>query len=190
MVNSETERLFGYSRGELVGHPIELLVPFRFRTWMYSEEGFGTTFKIFLPRDYAEASREVGTEEASPQRGSGTILLVEDEPLLNTIVREALEEHGYEVLDATTPADALAISASVKQRIDLLLTDVIMPGMSGDDLARLVVQQRPSTKVIFMSGYTNHALANDATIPSDARYLEKPIATTLLIRTIREVLAT
>ena len=158
------------------------------RTWMYSEEGFGTTFKIFLPRDYAEARREVAAEEVASPRGSGTILLVEDEPLLNTIVREALEEHGYNVLDARTPAGALEISASVAEPIDLLLTDVIMPGISGDELARQIVRQRPTTKVIFMSGYTNHALASDATIPNDARYLEKPIPTTLLIRTIREVL--
>lgn len=158
------------------------------RTWMYSEEGLGTTFKIFLPRDYAETKGETVAEEAAPQRGSGTILLVEDEPLLNTIVREALEEQGYKVLDARSPAEALEISASVAHPIDLLLTDVIMPGISGDDLARKIVEQRPATKVIFMSGYTNHALAADAAIPTGARYLEKPIATTMLIRTIREVL--
>ncbi|HEY2323077.1 MAG TPA: response regulator [Thermoanaerobaculia bacterium] len=159
------------------------------RTWMYSEEGFGTTFKIFLPRDPAEAKSEVAVEEPESPRGSGTILLVEDEPLLNTIVREALEEHGYNVLDATTPADALAIMGSAGETIDLLLTDVIMPGIDGYELARKIVSERPGIKVVFMSGYTNHqVLAGDTTLPSDARYLEKPIPTTLLIRTVREAL--
>src|SRR5205085_12685311 len=109
----------------------------------------GTTFKIFLPRHAAEATREAAPEEVTSERGVETILLVEDEDLLRAVVCEALEEHGYHVLDASTPADALKFSSTFDGPIHLLLTDVIMPDVNGKELARRIAADRPETKVIF-----------------------------------------
>jgi PAS domain S-box-containing protein len=158
------------------------------RIWMYSEEGRGTTFKIFLPRNAAEAAADVSVEEVLPRRGTETILLVEDEGILRAIVRDALEEHGYHVLEARTPAEALTINAAYADGIDLLLTDVIMPGMNGRDLAETISATRPKTRIIFMSGYTNHALMSHTALPPGVRHLEKPISTTLLLQTVRATL--
>jgi CheY-like chemotaxis protein len=158
------------------------------RTWMYSEEGHGTTFKIFLPRHAAEAMREPAPEEAIAERGVETILLVEDEELLRAVVHEALTEHGYQVLEASTPTDALAISSTFDGPIHLLLTDMIMPGINGKELAGRIAADRPDTKLIFMSGYTNGTIMNHTELPATVRYLEKPIPTAALLRTVREVL--
>ncbi|HEY2090764.1 MAG TPA: response regulator [Thermoanaerobaculia bacterium] len=156
--------------------------------WMYSEPALGTTFKIFLPRHAGTASRETVLPEGTAERGSGTILLVEDEPLLATIVRETLEEHGYNVLMAGGPADALAMSAAHPTTIHLLLSDVVMPGMPGDELARRIVEQRPDIRVILMSGYTNHSLINGSPLLEGVRVLEKPVPSSVLLRTVAETL--
>ena len=158
------------------------------RIWMYSEEGRGTTFKVFLPRHFGDASRDPVPEETIPERGHETILLVEDEELLRFVVRETLEEQGYQVLEARTPAEALTIIKGFSDPIHLLLTDVIMPGMTGKEMAERVVAARPGLRVIFMSGYSTHAVLNHAALPADVRYLEKPIPTTVLLRSIRDAL--
>jgi PAS domain S-box-containing protein len=157
------------------------------RVWMYSEEGRGTTFKILLPRYFGER-QTVGIDESSPQRGTETILLVEDEELLRAVVRESLEEHGYRVLEARNSAEALSISNSFSDAIHLLLTDVIMPGMTGLALAARLSSERPQIRVIYMSGYTSQAVINHAALPVEVRYLEKPIPTNVLLRTIRAAL--
>lgn len=156
--------------------------------WMYSEEGRGTTFKIFLPRHTGSVTPEANVDEALPARGIETILLVEDEDLLRAVLREAMEEHGYYVLEARGPEQALEISASFSEPIHLLLTDVIMPGMTGVALAARIHAQRPATRIIFMSGYSNQAVTNHTNLPDGVRYLEKPIATAQLLRTIGTVL--
>jgi PAS domain S-box-containing protein len=157
-------------------------------TWMYSEVGRGTTFRILLPRNGGEAVNAAVEEETEPERGSGTILLVEDEPLVATVIREVLEEHGYQVLEARTPAAALEISDTYNGTIDLLLTDVIMPAMSGDELAARLVSRRPNVRVIFMSGYSNRAAITDAARRGSLRYLEKPIPTNVLLRSVHDAL--
>ena len=157
------------------------------RVWMYSEEGRGTTFKILLPRYFGER-QTVGIDESAPQRGTETILLVEDEELLRAVVRESLEEHGYQVLEARNPAEALSISNSYSDAIHLLLTDVIMPGMTGVALAARLSSERPQIRVIYMSGYTSQAVINHAALPEEVRYLEKPIPTNVLLRAIRAAL--
>jgi PAS domain S-box-containing protein len=157
--------------------------------WMYSEEGRGTAFKLLLPRHLGAVTRDIAIEEAIPERGRETILLVEDEELLRSVVRETLEEQGYRVLEACTPADALAVSESFAGEIHLLLTDVIMPGMTGKELSELIAASRPGLAVIFMSGYTSHAVMNHADLPAAVRYLEKPIPTPLLLRTLRAALS-
>ncbi|MBV9496683.1 MAG: response regulator [Acidobacteria bacterium] len=157
------------------------------QTWVYSEENRGTTFKIFLPRHFTEAaSVTIADDGAGADRGSETILLVEDEELLRSVVREALEEHGYRVLEARTPADAMTISDHFDGTIELLLSDVIMPGMTGKDVAAAIAAKRPGIRIVFMSGYTNQAVMNHTALPAKARYLEKPISTNVLLRTVRE----
>jgi PAS domain S-box-containing protein len=153
--------------------------------WMYSEEGKGTTFKLFLPRHSGEKQEDAGEDTELPPSGGETILLVEDEELLRPVVRETLEEHGYRVLEASSPAEALKLSESFAGAIDVLLTDVIMPGMTGNELAELIVAARPAIRIIFMSGYSNRAVLNHSGLPASVRYLEKPIPTALLLRTIR-----
>jgi len=158
------------------------------RIGVYSEEGRGTTFKIFLPRHLGDLTPETIVDETRSAGGDETILLVEDEALLRLVVREALEEYGYRVLEAPSAADALKISRTAEESIDLVLTDVIMPGMTGKDLVELIAVERPQTRIIFMSGYTNHAVLNQAAIPERVRFLEKPVSTVVLLRTVREVL--
>ncbi len=157
--------------------------------WMYSEEGRGTTFKIFLPRHAGGVTKEVIVDDALPARGAETILLVEDEDLLRAVLREAMEEHGYQVLEARTPDHALEITSSFPEPIHLLLTDVIMPGMTGVSLAARIHGERPATRIIFMSGYSNQAVTNHTNLPDGVRYLEKPIATSQLLRTINATLS-
>ncbi|MBV8518401.1 MAG: response regulator [Acidobacteria bacterium] len=156
--------------------------------WMYSEEGRGTTFKLFFPRHAGDARREPVPDDLAPAHGDETILLVEDEDLLRAVTREALEEQGYRVLAARMPAEALTLVENFPGTIHLLLTDVIMPGMTGKDLAARLVALRPSIHVVFMSGYTSSSMMNHTKLPPSVRYLEKPIPTTLLLRTLREML--
>jgi PAS domain S-box-containing protein len=158
------------------------------RIWMYSEEGFGTTFKIFLPRRAGQEPAGEVAENETLLPGTETILLVEDEDLLRTVVREALEENGYRVLVASRPAEAMDTAASFDGPIHLLLTDMIMPGATGVALAQQLISKRPELRVIYMSGYANHAVVNHASRPPEGHYLEKPIATSALLRAIREVL--
>jgi DNA-binding NtrC family response regulator len=104
------------------------------------------------------------------------------------VVRETLEEQGYQVIEAYAPAEALKISRSFTEPIHLLLTDVIMPGMTGNELAETMVAERPELRVIFMSGYASQSVLSQAALPATVRYLEKPILTTALLRTIRAAL--
>ena len=157
--------------------------------WMYSEVGRGTTFKIFLPRfTGAGRSADIQEVEALPERGTETILVVEDEPLVRTIVREALEEYGYRVLEASTPVEALRISERMEDEIHVLLTDVVMPGLHGPALAQRIAEQRPGIRVVFMSGYTSDSVSRDREVPQGFHYIEKPIPTNVLLRTIRAAL--
>jgi len=157
--------------------------------WMYSENDRGTTFKVFLPRHAGEAVAPVAVEEdVLPERGTETILLVEDEDLLRTILAEALQEHGYEVLAAANAAEALAISRSREGPLDLLLTDVVMPGMSGRVLAEQLTSERPDLRVVYMSGYTDDAMIHNGVLDAKVHFLEKPVATSKLVQTLRAAL--
>jgi PAS domain S-box-containing protein len=158
------------------------------RIWVYSEEGRGTTFKVLLPRHGGSVRHEPTPDELIPARGRETILLVEDEELLRTIVRETLEEQGYQVLEARSPAEALNINDTFTEPIHLLLTDVIMPGMAAKDLAAVIVTARPDIPVIFMSGYSSNSPPSHTGLAATVRYLEKPVPTAILLRTIREAL--
>jgi two-component system, cell cycle sensor histidine kinase and response regulator CckA len=159
------------------------------QVWLYSEVNQGTTFKIFLPRLRDAARHEQPRPEAEVlEHGTETILLVEDEALLRTIISETLEEYGYRVFAAATPAEALTLSATKTETIDLLLTDVIMPGMNGRALAERITAQRPGIRVLFMSGYTDNAIVHHGVLDAGVHFMEKPVPTPTLLHAVREAL--
>jgi len=157
--------------------------------WVYSEPGRGTTFKVYLPLvdEPLEDLRPVGAR-AVPARGTETVLVVEDEVSVRSLVRGVLESHGYRVLEACHGADALAISDQHGGPIHLLLTDVVMPEMSGRDLASRVVPRRPGIRVLYMSGYTDDAIVHNGVLDAGTAFLQKPFTPDALAHKVREVL--
>jgi two-component system cell cycle sensor histidine kinase/response regulator CckA len=157
--------------------------------WVYSEPGRGSTFKVYLPRvdDLAPgASAERRTKDS--RRGTETILLVEDEDGVRELAKSVLAAQGYEVLVAGRPDEAMALLQNHKKEIQLLLTDVIMPSMSGRELARQVTAVRPDIKVLFMSGYTDNVISAGGMLEEGISFLQKPFTPTVLIQKVREVL--
>ena len=157
--------------------------------WVYSELGKGTTFKIYLPRvDEPAASIPVIHIPNRLARGTETVLLAEDEQDVREVTREFLESAGYTVLEAAGGEAALEISASHIGTIDLLITDMVMPGISGQDLARKMRALRDGIRVIYMSGYSEHAAGEAAKCDTAAVVLTKPFSRTVLLRTVRDIL--
>jgi two-component system cell cycle sensor histidine kinase/response regulator CckA len=155
--------------------------------WVYSEPGLGSTFRVYLPRvDEAAGHRSRSDVETTLARGSETILLVEDEESLRTLTRVMLEQNGYTVLEANGGKEAIELARRHGRHIDLLLTDMVMPGMSGRTVARTLAQVRPEMKVVYMSGYTG--FAEHGLPASDEILLPKPITRDTLLRKLREVL--
>jgi two-component system cell cycle sensor histidine kinase/response regulator CckA len=158
--------------------------------WVYSELGRGTTLKVYLPRTEAPKTRaqEPADTARRPQVGTETILLVEDEQAVRLLARNILQRAGYQVLEAQSSGDALVISEQHAPPIHLLLTDVIMPRMSGRELSDRLQQQRPTMKVLFMSGYTDDAVVRHGVLDAEVAFLQKPITPAMLTRKVREVL--
>ena len=153
-----------------------------------SGPGRGTLFQIYLPRaKELEAITELTPPPSKPQRGSETILLVEDEEAVRILVRKTLELSGYVVLEAKHGADALRLSKKHKGAIHLMLTDVVMPEMGGHELATRIALLRPAIKVLYMSGYTDSAV-HQAILGPGAAFLEKPATPETLTRQVREIL--
>jgi PAS domain S-box-containing protein len=152
--------------------------------WLYSEPGVGTTFRIILPQVDALAEEAPGEPEAMA-RGHETILLVEDDHVVRVLATRVLERAGFAVLVATGGEEALALADGRAEPIDLLLTDVIMPGMLGPELAGRLVALRPGLPVLFTSGYTAGGAGLTASIPSDARFLDKPFSPRGLVEAVR-----
>jgi len=159
--------------------------------WVYSEPGKGSTFKIYLPRvaERVEPAQVVVPEEpAFTQPGTETILLAEDEANLRYLARQFLEKQGYRVIEAADGAVAMQIAVAHEGIIHLLLTDVIMPGMNGRELAQRISEIRPNTKVLYMSGYTENVIGHNGTLDADVRLLQKPFTLRDLKNKVREVL--
>jgi len=153
--------------------------------WVYSEEGRGTTFKIYFPR--VDEAVDLVQEPFGVERldGTETVLLVEDEDALRVPVSKTLKAKGYTVLEAGGPEDALLVAQAHEGPIDLLLTDVIMPGMSGCELARRIVAMRPGTNVLYMSGYSDEAIANHGVLEPSFDLLQKPFSHGDLLSMVR-----
>ena len=157
--------------------------------WVYSEPEHGTTFKIYLPRVDAPADEATAApaHAATPQ-GTETILLVEDQEALRAMIRELLEELGYSVLEAEEGQGALEIARKHSGVIHLLLTDVVMPRMSGRELAERMALERPECRALFMSGYSNGAISDRGMLLEGTALLEKPFTSERLGISVREAL--
>jgi CheY-like chemotaxis protein len=155
---------------------------------LYSEPGRGTTVRVYLPRHEGEQEARADLAPAELRRGAETVLLVEDEEALLALTEELLTELGYHVLAAEGPLEALALAAKPEAQIDLLLTDVIMPTMNGKELAERVQTLRPGIRVLFTSGYTADAIANQGMLDPGIDFLEKPFTLDTLAARIREAL--
>jgi len=154
-----------------------------------SELNVGTTFQIFLPAtERGVTVDDPRATEHAPGRGTETVLLVEDEPAVREMTQTALEGYGYKVVSARSGEDALQTVSAKQTRIDLLLTDVVMPGMSGPELADRVRRDYPSIAVIFMSGYTSNAVLRRSIEAGEAHFVQKPFTTTGLATKLRQVL--
>jgi PAS domain S-box-containing protein len=157
--------------------------------WVYSEPGRGTTFKIYLPR-VDEEIVDLEPPEPPPHvaRGSETILVVEDEEIVRSLIHQILKAQGYTVLEALHGPEALQICERHGSDLHLILTDVVMPQMSGPEVAKCLATLRPDTKVLYMSGYTDNALAHLGVPDVDGSCLQKPFTLESLTRKVREVL--
>jgi two-component system, cell cycle sensor histidine kinase and response regulator CckA len=157
--------------------------------WVYSELGKGTTFKIYFPRiDEPAQSVQTDRGEAELVRGSETILLAEDADPLRDLTRAMLEKNGYTVLAAENGKEAIRIAERQDRPIQLLLTDVVMPGMSGRELANYLVAKRPDMRVLYMSGYTSDSIVRHGVLDPGISFIEKPFSQEGLMRKLREVL--
>jgi two-component system, cell cycle sensor histidine kinase and response regulator CckA len=157
--------------------------------WVESEPGKGTSFRIFLPRVEGVTEKTPQAEPAKKGDGPRTILLVEDEPSLRKLTRRTLTDMGYVVLEADSAAQAVEVARHANAPIDLLLTDVIMPGMSGGDLAKMLSPESPHMHILFMSGYTDGAIEVRGSLPPGLVVLRKPFTRDTLLRTIEGALA-
>jgi two-component system, cell cycle sensor histidine kinase and response regulator CckA len=157
--------------------------------WVYSEPGRGSTFKIRLPRELsATAAKSSAPSVVKRATGTETILVVEDERALGKVARRTLEAAGYTVLAAVDGEEALGVSARNAGDIHLLLTDVVMPRMSGRALAEELAKARPTMRVLYMSGYTDNAIVHHGVLDEGTHFLAKPFSATVLARKVREAL--
>jgi two-component system, cell cycle sensor histidine kinase and response regulator CckA len=153
-----------------------------------SEEGRGTTFRVYLKRVAAEEAVEAAPAESRPAAGSGTILLVEDEDDVRDLAREILAADGFTVLEAATPGEALRVADRHTAAVDLVVTDVVMPEMSGRELAVVLLERWPTTPVLYISGYSQDAIAQHGVLDAGTTLLAKPFTPGELRRTVARLL--
>ena len=156
---------------------------------VYSEPGKGSTFKIYLPRHQGSETVESSCEQTMTPHGHGeTVLLVEDDQSLLALSTHMLESEGYTVLAASTPDDAVQLAKDFSNPIHLLITDVIMPGMNGRDLQRILHETRPSMRSLFMSGYTANVIAHHGVLDANVQFIQKPFGRNAILQKVRSVL--
>ncbi|HET7274663.1 MAG TPA: PAS domain S-box protein [Longimicrobiaceae bacterium] len=155
-----------------------------------SEIGVGSTFRIYLPRVEDELEVAPQRDDGGPVEGNETILLVEDELAVRALVRRVLTRYGYNVMEAENGPAAINLIRKDASPVDLLLTDVVMPGMSGRELGEQVFATHPAAKILYMSGYTDEAIVHHGVLEPGTAFLEKPFTPDILLRKVREVLDT
>jgi two-component system sensor histidine kinase EvgS len=156
---------------------------------VYSEPGQGTSFKIFIRVHEGDVAEKIGMTAVDRPLGEGeTILLVEDEQGLLTMGQRMLERLKYDVITATSPGEAMALAQKNANKIHLLITDVVMPKMSGKDLAGRIKGFNPNIKVLFMSGYTANVIAHHGVLDQGVHFIAKPFSIRSLSTKVREVL--
>jgi two-component system cell cycle sensor histidine kinase/response regulator CckA len=153
-----------------------------------SEPGAGTTFKLYLPRVDCEIDTARSSPPAPSRRGTETVLLVDDDEQVRLVARGILKKSGYQVIDAASGGEALLVCEQHRGAIHLLLTDVVMPQMSGPELARRLAESRPGMRVMCMSGYTDDSIVRHGVLGTEIAYLQKPFTPESLTRKVREVL--
>lgn len=156
--------------------------------YVYSEVGRGTTFKVYLPVSSEDMQDREKMVHKPLVRGTETVMVVDDDPQIRRLVQAVLKPLGYLILEASSGEDALKIDDTYEKPIDVLLTDVIMPKMSGKELAHIFHARHPEAKVIFMSGYTDDVIAHHGVLNSGVTLLEKPISPIKLANKLREVI--
>jgi two-component system, cell cycle sensor histidine kinase and response regulator CckA len=158
--------------------------------WVYSEVGRGTTFKIYLPAVSAFGGDDSAETATTPRvlSGTETILVVEDQAEVRGVIRETLRRNGYTVLEATSGVEAIELSSAHRGPIDLLFTDVVMPGLSGRRVAQRVTAERSNVRVLYTSGYTDEAIVQHGVLEPGLAFLQKPCTAEALLHKIRDVL--
>jgi signal transduction histidine kinase/ActR/RegA family two-component response regulator len=156
--------------------------------WVYSEPGHGTTFKIHLPRATGEDVPLSASKSRGQSAGEETILIVEDQPEVRALIVKSLSAQGYRVLETSNGDEALAIASTHVGPVHLLLTDVVMPGISGKVLAERLLDLHPGIRVLYMSGYTENVVAHKGILDAGINYLQKPFSPSTLSARVREVL--
>ena len=157
--------------------------------WVYSEPEKGATFKVYLPTAEEGARIVEEAEDVQPAAaGSETILMVEDDEAVRRAAERILKSFGYEVLVARTPSEGLALCEAHEGPIHLLVTDVVLPGMSGPDLAASACVIRPEMKVLYVSGYADNAIVEHGVLKEGLSFLEKPFTSEGLARKVQEIL--
>ncbi len=157
--------------------------------WVYSEPGKGSTFKVYLPRTSGAAEPlPAPVSAAETLRGTETVLVVEDQPEVRKLTLAMLESQGYRLLEAANGSEALSLCERYPEPIHLLITDVVMPGMTGRELARLLVALRPSLKTLYTSGYPANAIAHEGVLDPGVAYLPKPFSPMQLAAKVRDIL--
>jgi two-component system, cell cycle sensor histidine kinase and response regulator CckA len=152
-----------------------------------SEQGLGTTLTVFLPRTEEPLDEADGGGSIGCRRGAERILLVEDEDVVRKLAREILEDQGYDVTDTGDPEAALSLWAETGP-FDMLLTDVVMPKLNGRQLAERLASDRPGLKVLYMSGYTSHAIVERGVLEPETAFVQKPFTSAELTVRVRDVL--
>jgi len=155
---------------------------------VYSEPGRGTTFKVYFPRTAESVQPAVAAPPPATLRGGETVLLVDDSEQVRTLVREILRRQGYQVMVASSPGEALLAAERHRGKISLLLTDVVMPKMTGRELAERLMEMRPAIHVLYMSGYTENTVVHGGTLEPGISFLPKPITPAELLRKVRETI--